>query len=656
MPADALRLPRLLLGGAALLFAVLWVLAWRYFPGEAPIHANDGGGLARFGVNEAPFLIAAAVVEAFLCAYFTARLSTRWPRALDDLWRDLMASPERAYAGFGFIAAVLAAVVGFGLLGRHPISEDEKTYLFQAHLLLQGRLSAPAPPGALAFWQPFIVLPPGHWSGQYGWAQPAALAPGLLVGMPNLIPPLEVAITVFFTGKLAAEYTRDVRAGIVAAVLAAISPILVLTAGTLHNANLSAACAAVSLWAMARITRGPHRGAAIALGVATAVGLQNRPLDQLVITLGGGVLLLIEYRRKVGALIRALGPGMLASLPVIALLPISNHFAYGHWWTTGYAMFNGSHRWKTMGFGLGPGAELHSWPVAAAKSVAVLVRMAFYTTGCPVGFALAVIAAFGLLGRGSRAFAPLVPVGLYAVAYFFYAASSIDPTGPVYYLALTPLLLAWIAMAAMALHDAVVTMGREAPRARLSRLLPALLCAQALAAAAIFWPSQVAYLYGDVTQASSCETLLKSLGVERGLVFVMFNPPKETTPIGLPVSTTTWYRRPPLSWPPFEEPILYARILGFDRDAQTVRRFAGDRPVYLEKCLMAGEPRLLRYDPARHTIAKMDGTDEIELDEIDPEVPDTDFDIGAAGWWDGSDAPPPDWFVPHVPAISPLLR
>ncbi len=656
MPADSSRLSRLLLGGAALLFAAFWVLAWRYFPGHAPIHANDGGGLARFGINEAPFLIAAAVVEAFVCAYLTARLRERWPRALDDLWRDLMASPQRAYAGLGFIAAVLAAVVGFGLLGRHPISEDEKTYLFQAHLLLQGHLSAPAPPGALSFWQPFIVLPPGHWSGQYGWAQPAALAPGLLVGVPNLVPPLELAVTVYFTGKLAAEYTRDVRAGILAAVLAAISPILVLTAGTLHNANLSAACAAVSLWGLARLARGPHRAAAIALGVATAIGLQNRPLDQAVITLGGGALLLVHYRRNLGTLMRALGPGVLASLPLIALLPISNHFAYGHWWTTGYAMFNGTHRWTTMGFGLGPGAELHSWPVAAAKSLAVLVRMAFYTTGCPVGLALAALTAFGLIGRTGRAVAPLVPVGIYSVAYFFYAASSIDPTGPIYYLALTPLLLAWIAMAAMALHDAVVTIGRERSSGRFARLVPALLCAQALAAVAIFWPAQVAYLYGDVTQASSCETLLQASGVERGLVFAMLTPPKESTPTGLPPSTTTWYRRPPLSWPPFDAPILYARVLGFDRDAQTVRRFAGDRPVYLEKCLMAGEQRLLRYDPARHTVAKMNGTDETVLDEIDPEVPDIDFDIGAAAWVDGSDAPPPDWFVPHVPAISPLLH
>jgi hypothetical protein len=655
MPADPQRIPRRLLGAAALLFAALWVGAWRYFPGHAPIHANDGGGLARFGVNEAPFLIAAAVVEAFVCAYFTARLRERWPRALDELWRDLVARPGRAYAGLGFIGATLAAAVGFGLLGQHAISEDEKTYLFQAHLLLQGRLSAPVPPGSLAFWQPFIVLPPGHWSGQYGWAQPAALAPGLLVGVPHLIPPLEVAVTVYFTGKLAAEYTQDARAGILAALLAAMSPILVLTAGTLHNANLAAACAAVSLWGLARLSRGPDRGASIALGVATAVGLQNRPLDQLAITLGGGLLLLVQYRRDLRSLMRALGPGLLASLPVIALLPISNHFAYGHWWTTGYAMFNGTHRWKTLGFGLGPGAELHSIHVAAAKSIAVLVRMAFYSTGCPVGLALVALPAFGLLGRRGRAVAPLVPVAVYSVAYFFYAASSIDPTGPVYYLALTPLLLAWIAMAAMDLHDAVAKIGRERPPPGFTRLVPALLGAQALAATVVFWPSQIVYLYGDVTQASSCETAIDDAGVKRGLVFTVLNPPKGSV-LGVQPSMTTWYRRPPLPWPPFDEPLLYARTLGFERDAQTVQRFAGDRPVYLEKCLMAGEQKVMRYDPSRHTVAKTDGSDETEIDELDPEVPDIEFDIGAAAWFDGSDAPPPDWFVPHVPAASPLLQ
>jgi hypothetical protein len=649
------RVRRALLGGLALVFATFWVLSWRYFPGRAPIHANDAAGLARFGVNEAPFLIAAAVVEAFLCAYLTVRLRERWPRSLDEFWRDLLTNPGRAYAGFGFIAATIAAVVAFGVLGAHPISEDEKTYLFQAHLLLQGRLSTPVPPGALAFWQPFIVMPPGRWSGQYGWAQPAALAPGLLLGLPSLVPPLEAAVTVYFTGKLAAEYAQDVRAGVLAAALAALSPIVLLSAGTLHNANLAATCAAATLWGVSRLARGPDRGAAITAGVATAIGLQNRPLDQVALTVGGGVLLLLQYRRDLGGFVRALAPGVLASLPVIALLPLSNHFAYGHWWRTGYAMFNGAHRWKTMGFGTGPFADLHSPQVAAAKSVTALVRMAFYATGCPVGLALLSLPVLGVLGRGGRLLAPLVPATLYAAAYFFYAASSIDPTGPVYYLALVPLLLAWIAVVAMSLHDALSNARRDAPSTELRRLVPALLCAQAVAAAFVFWPAQVAYLSGDVKQASDCESFVQTAGIERGLIFTVTWPPKHSVQ-GVPPQTTTWYRRPPLEWPPFDAPVLYARPLGFERDAQTVRQFAGDRPVYMEKCFLAGVHRLWRYSPERHTLAALDGSDETPMEESVSEVPEIDFDVGSASWFDGSQAPPPEWYTPRVPPISGLLK
>src|SRR6185295_1262836 len=126
-----------------------------------------------------------------------------------------------------------------------------------------------------------------------------------------------------------------------------------------------------------------------------------------------------------------------------------------------------------------------TWRIAAAKTVTVLVRVAFYATGSPLGFALVALPCFGLLGRTARAVAPIVPVLLYAAGYFFYAASSIDPTGPVYYLSLMPILLGWASMGAFALHDALRS------RAGLARMVPAFVCAQAIAGMVVFWPAQV---------------------------------------------------------------------------------------------------------------------------------------------------------------------
>jgi hypothetical protein len=465
------------------------------------------------------------------------------------------------------------------------------------------------------------------------------------------VPPVEAAVTVYFTGKLATEHARDERVGILAAALSALSPIVVLTAGTLHNANLSAACVAVALWALARLSERPDRRATIALGVATGLGLHNRIVDVAAVLLGGGLVMLIRDRGDVRKLVRAVGPAVLVALPLLALHPVINHFAYGHWSRTGYALFNGPRGWKTMGFGVGPFSEPHTWAVAAAKSVAALVRVAFYTTGSPIGFALIALPCFGLVGqagRGSlRAVAPLLPVGVYAAAYFFYAASSIDPTGPVYYLGLMPILIGWAAMGAVALHDEVRR------RTGQGRLVPALICAQALAGAAVFWPAQVAYLIGDVRQASDCEAQLEDAGVKRGLVFAMAGPPNKK---GVPPEATTWHRKPPLPWPPFDEPILYARAMGFKHDAEAVARFAGDRPVYLERCMVSGARSLLRYDPTRGTVSTLDGLEEQKLRRIDTDWPDSDFDAESGTWLDGRDAPPPPWFGVALPAPVSGLR
>jgi hypothetical protein len=600
----------LVLGLGALVFVALWFSAWELFAGNGPIHGNNSKTVSHLGPQEAPFFIAAALVQGAIGAWATALLARRWPARLDERWRELLVRPDVTYAALGAIAAALALVVGLGVLGAHPITEDEKTYLYQAHLLLQGRLSEPVPPEAVAFWQPFVVNVGDRWSGQYFWGQPAALALGLLVSAPWIIAPIEAAVTVFFTGKLAAEYAGDDRAGVLAAALAALSPIVTLSAGTFHSANLSATCAAVSLWACARLAKGPvtigRRRAAAALAISVGVALHNRPLDEAALLAGVGVLLLVRFRRDVRGLVRAFGPAVLASLPFVALWLAVNRLAWGGFFTTGYAIFNGGLGWITMGFGTGPFNIKNSPAFAAAKTLSALARLAFYVTGSPIGFALLALPALGVGRSPARGLAPLVPALFYVAAYFVYAGAPIDPTGPVYYLALAPLLLAWIAVVAVDLHD--LCRG-----AALRRLVPAMVCAQALAALVIFWPAQIAYLRDDVTQAEDCEVTVEKAGIARGLVFVLTGP--------LWRGTSTWHRRPPFEPPPFDRPLLFAGGRGLAADLAAMHRFAEGRPVYLEHCFSAEKASVLRYDPERHTVSSLDGSDVRTLEPAPPERP-----------------------------------
>jgi hypothetical protein len=586
----------------------LWFASWRSFGGRAPIHAIDLRELNNLGSNEARFYLGAGIAELLLCAILAELLRSHWPKGLDHQWATLLARPAAAYAGFALVAGALALAAGLGLLGGHPITEDEKTYLFQADLLRHGQLTVSVPPGAAVFWQPFIVMFPDHWTGQYGWAHPATLALAQLLGTPNLVTALETAAIVLFTAKLAHEYTRDARVGLVAGALAMTSPHVVLTGGTLLNANLAAACAAVSLWAMVRIARraksplgGKDRAACILLGLATGIGIHTRVLDEAMIIAGGGAVMFLDGQRAPGRLIRALGPAVLVSLPFVALLPVINHAAYGNWWRTGHAAFNDPHGWGTMGFGNGPFSFPQTWHSAVAKTLSVFVRLSFYTTGTPLALGLGILAC--LLRRSRLAIAPALPVALYVVGYFLYMGASIDSTGPVYYLSLAPVLIGWAAMGATGLHDTL----RE--RVPLARLVPGFLCAQAVTAAVVFWPAQINYLLDDVGQAKSCEDMVEAAGVTRGLVFAFTDPANGV----LPRDASTWYRRPPLSFPPFDAPILYAQPTGRAGDASTMERFAGDRPVFLEWCWMARPNGLRRYDPRRGAYWSLDGSGEIKM-------------------------------------------
>ncbi len=614
---------------SAIAFA-LWLVAWRRDATLGPLHGFGNQDLIGFSIFEAPFLLVTVVAQALLCGFLAVALRERWPAGLDRAFRALQDKPDVAYASLGGIAGGLALLIGLGFLDGHPISEDEKTYLLQTHLLLQGRLSAPVPPEAAAFWQPFVVISGGRWTGQYFWAQAVALIPGVLVGLPLLTSAIEVAVTVYFTGKLAEEYTGDRRAGVLASVLGASSPLLVFTASTLHNANLAAACAAAALWALARMARRSDPRAFITLGLAVGVGLHNRVGDQVVITLGGGILLAVHLWPDLSTLARRLGPAILVSLPLVALHPVVNNLAYGKWSTTGYALFNGGHGWKTMGFGIGPFGLPHTPEVAAVKTFTVFIRVAFHATGAPIALSLLAAPILGLR-RSLRTLAPGVPLAVHALFYFFYTGTPIDLTGPVYYVAIAPILLGWLAMVALELHDRL----RATPG--LGRLVPAFLVAQAGAALLAFWPAQVGELYTSKVQASSCETALEDLGIRRGLVF-MRSVHGEHEPI------RTYHHRPPIAIPPFDAPLLFARTLGPSQDVKTALRFAGDRPIFFQRCLFSLEPAVFRYDPSRGIISALDGSDERPIPERDsPKGPRDGFDWPSMTWLDGSSRPPPAW-------------
>ena len=601
----------------AALAAALWVLAWPIVGGRAPLHGYGTAFLHTFAASEGAFLLALAVVQPWPLACLAAALASVRSEALPALAARL-ASPRVHRALAAAVAALAALAVAHLVLRGRALTEDEKTLVYQAKLVLSGRLAVDGVPAeALAFWEPFLVGEgTARWSGQYFWGQPALAALGLLVHAPSLVPALELAVTVACTGGLAHAFSNDARVGLVASLLAATCPALVLTGATLHAVGLAAACGAAALWALVVLARGPSLRAALALGVATGLAAHARPFDHLVL-LGGAALVLALHDRRAVAVVawRAL-PGVAIALALASLHPLLNRAVSGDALHSGYWMFNDGHGWKTFGFGAGPFGTPHTPAVAAAKTVVSAVRLAFWTTGTPLPWLALAVAAVGASPRRRQLAAPAVVAVVYALAYALYASAGVMTTGPLYYVPLLPVLIGWLALGAVVLHDRL----RERAGA-LARLVPAALVAQTLVACGTFWPSEVAELGRQADDAGRCEQAVADRGIARALVFVLKGDDPDQ-------SAVAW---PPMASPDLDDAVLFARHESRAKDAAVVARFAGDRPVYFARCLHAYEPIVGRYDAATGATSDLEGRP-IKLPKL------RDSGARPAG---SADAPPP---------------
>jgi hypothetical protein len=568
----------LLIALAALAF---WFESFDGFGGRGRLHAYDVLSLCALSGNEAIFYAGVAVVQLFFVGGLGLWMARRWGGRGDRLARGVLERPRATLAVLSVAGGLLSLLIAIVVVSQHTMTEDEKTYLFQAKLLLMGRMSIEAPPQAAAFWEPYIVGTGPQWSGQYFWAQPALLALGLLAHAPYAIPSLEVACTVFFTGLLVLELTSDRRAAVLAGVLAATSPLAILTGATLNNANLSAAACAVTLWSLARLSRGSDRTATWALALSTAVGLHNRLLDHAAVLVAAAGVLAIAHAGARMAMARRLVPAIAIALPFLALHALFNHAVSGDWRHSGYWLQDRVQSWTMLGFGTGAGGFPQDASTACSKTIANAVRLIVYTAGGPLAFAPLAVQALAGKRVGLLAAAGGVTL-LYFAAYFFYASASTQTTGPVYFDALVPVLGGAAAIATVQTHDLILD------REQLRRMIPALAVAQVGGALLLFWPPALLEVGRAAQDSATCDELARGLDpAERALVFVA--PGVQYT------SLTDWQ---PMPSPTFDDRILFPRAGGAEKDGAVLAAFGAGRTTYLAHCVGEPKPKIERYDPA----------------------------------------------------------
>lgn len=123
-------------------------------------------------------------VAALLAATFAAGrlLPLRWAEGAERL-----IAHRRAPWVFALLTALAFWWVAGATLDVEPVSTDEAAYLLQARIFAAGHATAPAAPITDFFEQAWVVVTPRIYA-KYPPGQSLALAPGVALGLPWLIP------------------------------------------------------------------------------------------------------------------------------------------------------------------------------------------------------------------------------------------------------------------------------------------------------------------------------------------------------------------------------------------------------------------------------------------------------------------------------------
>ncbi|HJZ85643.1 MAG TPA: hypothetical protein VKN99_10760 [Polyangia bacterium] len=485
-------------------------------------------------------------------------------RTLSDRLERLVQAAERRPQAVTLLFAAAALALAASLSGlafwHQNFTDDEYAYLFTARLLRQGHLTAPLWLPETAFRYRFLTEHAGRHFSVYGVVHPALLVPGLLLGVPQLGVHVLVAVTVLASAGLARELYGD-RTAIYVAAVVALSPFLLATGATLHNAVSSTALCALFLWFFTRFERRLAVREALYAGLALALALHVRPLD----TLGYAVPVALYAlgRLAVGPSrgARLLGYAALSScvLAGVGTYLLLNAHLTGSMRTTAFELFN-QREWrgtKLFGFDPQPVRLYTSTPeVAFSRLITQVSRGHFWMFGWPLG----VLPALGARGRTALALAtiPLLLVG----GYFYYYSNSVADTGPVYYLCALPVVAV---LAVRGLETLAGRLGTAAPAAAL--------CGLVIAGGALFAPRELAAAREVARTVRRPKRAVERAGLHDALVLV-----ERPHPIG---STPNWVFSYPIPGQPLEaEDVIWVPDQGTG-NAILTRQFPGRRVVRL---------------------------------------------------------------------------
>ena len=411
------------------------------------------------------------IVALLLLAFVLARDNTAEWGARAQRWRvKLLAWPPRRFAlAAALLTAALSAAMGWIMFASQPVTIDEQSQLWQAHLLTYGRLFAVAEPHPEFFSTMQTVTYEGRWFSHFPIGGPAVQALGLLLHAGWLVNPMLAAVAAMALYRFASR-TGDEAIARLTTLLFALSPFVLIIAGSRldHVATLAAvwvALAAVPAWLAALDDEAAARAAAV-IGLGLGCAVIVRPYDGTVATLVVGLFQLTQLGRR-GIRWRSLAAQALAGAIPIAVLLLVNRALTGHPLRFAYDVLNGpDHR---PGFHLSPLGYEHTPLTGLFRVSTYVMRMNAALLGWPVPV-VAVMAIAMLAWRRASRWDVLLCGFLVATlaAYVLYWGDG-SFHGPRFLFEVAPVFLLWIARFPSALRQRIRA---EVPRVAVLLLLP----------------------------------------------------------------------------------------------------------------------------------------------------------------------------------------
>jgi len=340
--------------------------------------------------------------------------------------------------GAASFALLAAAAVSIYVLSRKPTTSDEVAQLWQARILVSGRLWLPADPNP-EFFAIDNVIDRGRWYSQFPIAGPAILAVAMLLHAAWLLSPVLAGLTVVNVYRFAsAAYgTAVARAS---ALLCATCPFLLLMSGSYMNHTLVVFLTTLALAELPPWMNGTRRRqvvASIVIGLSLGLAVAARPLDGAIagVALGAFMAYFAVRHSRVATAAVVIAA---AALPIGGLLA-TNWLTTGHPLLFGYEVLWGANH--SLGFHNDPSGNPHTPARAVTLAIVYLMQLNWSLFEWPIAGLLIVGGALVVIGKLERWDVLLLAwIALQLVAYaaYWHAGALF---GPRYLFTVVPALL-----------------------------------------------------------------------------------------------------------------------------------------------------------------------------------------------------------------------